>query len=85
MKERIDLWKTDDEILQIFSSRIKERRLQNNLSQAQLAQEIGVSTRSITNIENASGFGFVNFIKLVRFLNGLNLIKSYHIGLMVKV
>lgn len=72
MKEQINLWKTDDEILQIFSSRIKARRLKNNLSQAELGKEIGLSTRSITNIENANGFSFINFIKLVRFFSDLD-------------
>lgn len=72
MKEKIDLWKTDNEILRIFSSRIKERRLKNNLNQAELGKEIGLSTRSITNIENGNGFSFINFIKLVRFFSDLD-------------
>lgn len=66
MEDKVDIWKTDEEILEIFASRIKARRKKNKLSQAELAQETGISLKTIKNMESAENFNFSNFIKIVR-------------------
>ena len=43
---------TSSAIIDILSSRLKTIRLDMNLTQEELAQISGVSTRSIVNIEN---------------------------------
>ena len=72
MNNQVDIWKADEEILEIFALRVKEKRLKNKLSQTALAKETGISVRTIRNIENANSFNFMNFIKLVRFFSELD-------------
>jgi len=37
----------------LFATRLKEQRLQQKMTQAQLAEEIGLNVSSVTNMENA--------------------------------
>ena len=59
---------TSSAIIDILSSRLKTIRLDMNLTQEELAQISGVSTRSIVNIENSSDIKLSSFIKILKAL-----------------
>ncbi|MBK1881664.1 helix-turn-helix transcriptional regulator [Luteolibacter pohnpeiensis] len=55
-----------------LGSRLKSRRLERNLSQAEVAEKSGLSRRTITAIENGQGSTLATFIAYLRALNALD-------------
>ncbi len=68
----ISLWQTDDEILKILGSRLKERRLLRNITQEELAHEVGVTKLTIQKIEQGHGSRLEIFISILRYFNELD-------------
>ena len=62
---------TNKAIAKEIGQRIEQLRLEQNLSQQQLADEIGLSRVSYRNLVNGSG-KFVNIIAVLRVLNQLD-------------
>jgi transcriptional regulator with XRE-family HTH domain len=69
MKFTSDL--TDAAILQEFGARLERRRIDANLTQAQLAEEAGISKRTLERIEAGRS---TDWVMLVRALRALKLI-----------
>ena len=59
-------------ILKLLGDRLKQERLNQNLTQASLAERAGVSIALIKSVEGGSGCSLGNFIKLLRPLNKLD-------------
>lgn len=51
-------------------------RLSRNLTQAQLAKEAGVSTKTITNLEDGKSISFDTFIRVLKALELQNNLKT---------
>jgi transcriptional regulator with XRE-family HTH domain len=64
---------TDEAILRELGLRLSQARLNRNMSQAQLAEQAGVSKRTV---ERAEKDGAVQLPNLVRILRGLGLVES---------
>jgi len=63
---------TDDVILHELGQRLAHTRLNRNITQAQLAQEAGVSKRTVERLE--AGEVAIQFSGLVRVLRALNML-----------
>jgi len=72
MEKNIDLWLSNDEVLEQLGLRIKELRLKNNLAQQDLARELAVSERTLRRLENGKGTSLDNFIRVVRFFSEMD-------------
>ena len=59
-------------LLQIMGERISQRRLQRNRSQAHLANEAGVSKRTVERVEAGESIQLSNFIRILRALDLLD-------------
>jgi transcriptional regulator with XRE-family HTH domain len=59
---------SDAAILQEIGSRLLRRRIDANLTQAQLAEEAGISKRTLERIESGQGTDFVMLIRVLRAL-----------------
>jgi transcriptional regulator with XRE-family HTH domain len=59
---------TIDEIEAELGHRLESTRLQQNISQAQLAEAAGVSRRTITRLENGEGISVETLIRIMRAL-----------------
>lgn len=59
---------TDAAVLASIGERLARLRLQRNLSQAQLADEAGVSKRTLIRLEKGESSQVTNFIRVVRAL-----------------
>ena len=59
---------TSQAILNELSKRVKNYRLDMELSQAEFARKAGVSLRSIVNLESGADVKFSNFIKILKAL-----------------
>lgn len=60
---------TDVEYLELIGQRIKEQRLQLNISQQELADFAGVSRNTIRLLENGKGIGMLSFVRILRKLD----------------
>ena len=56
--------------------RLKQRRLELNLSQAEVAEKSGLGRRTITAIENGEGSTLGTFIALLRALQALHYLEQ---------
>lgn len=59
---------TDAAVLAELGDRLSRRRLQRNLTQAQLAREAGVSKRTVIRLERGESSQVTNLIRVVRAL-----------------
>ena len=59
---------TSQAILNELARRVKNYRLDMELSQAEFARKAGVSLRSIVNFESGADVKFSNFIKILKAL-----------------
>lgn len=66
---RISSQNTDDAILAELGRRLMATRLERNLSQEQLAEEAGVSKRTVERIEGGEPVKLPSFIRLLRTLD----------------
>src|ERR1700739_365065 len=64
---------TDAAILKELGARLERRRLDANLTQAELAEEAGISKRTLERIEAGDS---TDFVMLVRVLRALKLIEG---------
>ncbi|MDP8080112.1 helix-turn-helix domain-containing protein [Phocoenobacter skyensis] len=70
---RFDFY-TPSEISQILGQRLKQHRLHQNLTQAQLAEQIGVGVSTVVRIESGKGGTLENVLHIAI---GLGLINEF--------
>lgn len=68
---KIDNRITDKIVLEELGRRIRERRLNEKLSQASLAENAGVGKTTMERLETGKPVDIVNFIRILRALNML--------------
>lgn len=68
--------RTDDAILADLGERLSSARLSRNLTQAQLANEAGVSKRTVERIEAGRSAQLTSFIRILRTLDLLGGLES---------
>ncbi|NNE42023.1 MAG: helix-turn-helix transcriptional regulator [Marinicaulis sp.] len=69
MAQKIDFDLAGPEEVEIaLGRRLEEVRLSKNINQTQLAEEAGVSRRTITRLENGKGVSLDTFIRVMRAL-----------------
>ena len=68
---------TDGGIMQLLGSFIKDKRLQQNNTQQQLAVAAGVDRTTLLKMENGSGGNMLSFIQIMRALGELELFKNF--------
>lgn len=67
---------TDAAILKELGARLERRRIDANLTQAQIAAEAGVSKRTVERIEAGASTDFVMLIRLLRALGNIDGLES---------
>ena len=60
---------TDDAVLREMGERLAQRRLELNLTQAQVAHEAGIGKRTLERIEAGASTQLTNFLRLLRALD----------------
>ena len=68
---------SNTQIEQLLGQRLKNRRLDRNISQAEAAERSGLSRRTITAIENGEGCTLASLIALLRGLNSLDTLDGF--------
>jgi transcriptional regulator with XRE-family HTH domain len=65
---RLTLELTDSAILAELGNRLERRRINANLTQAQLAQEAGIAKRTLERLESGASAELVTLIRVLRAL-----------------
>lgn len=73
---RISTTLTDDAILSVLGERLSRRRIDRGLTQARLADEAGVSKRTVERMEAGASTQLSSFIRLLRALDLLHRIDA---------
>ena len=60
---------SDDAVLEQLGERLRQYRLNKNMTQAALAKEAGVSSRTINRVEHGHSTQLSNLIRLLRSLD----------------
>jgi transcriptional regulator with XRE-family HTH domain len=68
---------SNPQIEQELGKRLKNHRLDLNLSQTEVAKRSGLSRRTITAIENGEGSTLTTLVALLRALNALDTLESF--------
>ena len=70
----IEPYGTNEHLERIIGQRIKQYRLDRNITQADLAEQAGLARRTITSIEKGEGGTVNTLLRVLRALGRLNLI-----------
>jgi len=70
---------TDSAIMQLMGSFIKEKRLQQNKTQQQIADAAGVDRTTLLKMENGSGGNMLSFIQIIRAIGELPVFTNFEI------
>ena len=70
---------SDKAIINVLGSFIKQKRLEQNKTQAQLSKAAGISRDTLSLLENGVSGNLATFIQLLRALDMLHLLKSFQI------
>jgi len=65
-------WLSDRMILDGIGKKLKEWRLEMNLSQTDMAEKTGISLTTYLNFEHGKGGSMSNFLRILRILNRLD-------------
>jgi len=70
-------WLSDSEILKHIGLKIREWRLEENLSQQTVAKRAKMALITFQNIEHGKGGSFVNHIRVLRVLDHLDALSIF--------
>lgn len=68
---------SDKEIIKLIGEKLKKLRLNNELSQDDLAIKAGISRLTISNMETGHSFTIENLVKVLRQLNKLDELDNF--------
>jgi len=68
---------TDQEIVNILADRLKQYRLNANLTQTNLAKKAGIHIQTVKNLENGKPPSLLTFIQVMRALDLLNNLEHF--------
>ena len=68
---------SDKELIQLWGLKLKELRLEKNISQEDLANKTGMSRSSIAAIEGGRNFSALSLISILRVLEKLDMVEQF--------
>jgi len=69
--------KSNNEILREIGYRLKQKRLNENITQKELSERTGLNRSTISEIEGGRSFEFISLIKILRALNVLEQLDTF--------
>jgi|SRR5690554_3989137 len=77
MSENSDIWLLSDQaILKEIGKFIKQMRIRQNVTQEQFSKKAAISRSTLSLIERGEGASLLNFIKILRTLDALYVLKD---------
>jgi len=71
---KVESQNSDDAVLTELGTRLSRTRLERNISQAQLAQEAGLSKNTVERLEAGKSVKLASFIRILRALGQLEML-----------
>ena len=68
---------TNEDILCKIGAKIRELRISRNLKQSELSEKCGLSSFSISQMENGNNFSVLSLIKVLKEIDGLYLLEPF--------
>ena len=68
---------SDNEIIRVIGSYIKQQRLEQNITQAQLALNAGINRWTVGKIENGEPVTLASLIQILRVLDLLHILRIF--------
>lgn len=68
---------TDKQLTALFGTKIKQWRIERNLSQKELSERSGVSLFTISNIEKGNSCSLLTLLQILRALEKLELLNDF--------
>lgn len=68
---------SDDQVLYELTQRVKQLRLNNNMTQEELSKRAGVHVQTIKNFESGRSTKVITLIQILRALDELNAFDSF--------
>lgn len=68
---------TNEAVLQELGRRLSRARLDRNLTQARLAEDAGLSLRTVQNVEAGEGSSLETWVRLLRALGELDRLETW--------
>ncbi|MFI3306507.1 MAG: helix-turn-helix domain-containing protein [Rikenellaceae bacterium] len=69
--------KTDLDVLSLLGQKVKEIRLEQNITQSKLAELSGVSLRRVGDVESGENHSVLILIQILRALRSLELLSNF--------
>lgn len=74
----IDIYaSSDNRLIELIGAKVRTLRLNRNMSQASVATDSGVTVSVVQRLENGAGCTLMNLIKILRGIDGLNLMNDF--------
>lgn len=74
----IDIYaSSDNRLIELIGAKVRSLRLNRNMSQASVATDSGVTVSVVQRLEKGCGCTLLNLIKILRGIDGLNLISDF--------
>jgi transcriptional regulator with XRE-family HTH domain len=70
---------SDDAILKEVCNFVKQRRIDQHLTQQELAKSAAVSRSTISLLERGENISLINLIKILRILDALYVFEQFHV------
>ncbi len=68
---------TNEDILKKIGAKVRELRISRNLKQSELSEMCGLSSFSISQMENGNNFSVLSLIKVLKEIDGLYLLEPF--------
>ena len=68
---------TNEDILKKIGAKVRELRISRNLKQSELSEMCGLSSFSISQMENGNNFSVLSLIKVLKEIDGLYLLDPF--------
>lgn len=68
---------SDNRLIELIGAKVRTLRLNRNMSQASVATGSGVTVSVVQRLEKGAGCTLLNLIKILRGIDGLNLMNEF--------
>ncbi|MCM1140310.1 MAG: helix-turn-helix transcriptional regulator [Muribaculum sp.] len=74
----IDIYaSSDNRLIELIGAKVRTLRLNRNMTQVSVATDSGVTVSVVQRLENGAGCTLLNLIKILRGIDGLNLMNDF--------
>ncbi len=70
---------SDDAIIHLIGDFVKQNRLEQNITQQELAEKAGINRTTLWELESGNRVNLITLIQVLRILNKLHVFEAFHL------